>query len=266
MSTPGAQGPQARRWLRVAVEEAVATVTFDRPPVNAVDLDVIDEFLAMVEAVGHDAAVRAVVLTGVERRFCAGADVAMMRDVSRANHEKVRRWVDVQAGLKAMEKPVIAAINGYAFGGGAELALACDVRFMADDARIGFPEIELGIFPGAGGTQRLPRLVGPARALRLMMEGARLAPAEALAMGLVDRVLPAAALAAATRDYARALARKPTRAIGLLKRCAYGGWGRPLADGLAIERAAVFELLETRDAAEGLAAFLARRPPDFTGR
>jgi enoyl-CoA hydratase len=253
------------RWLRSDAEDGVATLTFDRPPVNAVDLDVIAEFLATVEALARDPDIRTVVITGVEGRFCAGADVTMMRDVSRENHERVRRWIDVQAGLEAMEKPVIAAINGYAFGGGAELALACDVRLMAEGARIGFPEIELGIFPGAGGTQRLPRLVGPARALRLMMDGTRLDAAEAVAIGLVDRVLPARALGAAARELARRLARKPTRALGLLKRCVYTGWGRPLAEGLEIERTAVFELLETRDAAEGLAAFLEKRSPRFTG-
>jgi len=253
------------RHLRVEIADGVATVTLDRPPVNAVNLEVIDDFLAVVTALGHDRAVRAVVITGRDRRFCAGADIAMMRDVSRANHERVRRWVDVQAGLEALTQPVIAAINGYAFGGGAELALACDVRWMAADAAIGFPEIGLGIFPGAGGTQRLTRLLGPARALEVMVSGRRLAAAEALELGLVQRVLAPEALAAEAREFARELATKPTRAIGLLKRCVYGGWGRPLADGLELERQAVFEVIATRDAAEGLDAFLEKRAPRFTG-
>jgi 3-hydroxypropionyl-coenzyme A dehydratase len=209
--------------------------------------------------------VRAVVITGIDGRFCAGADIAMMRDVSRANHERVRRWVDVQAALEALSKPVIAAINGYAFGGGAELALACDFRWMAADAAIGFPEIGLGIFPGAGGTQRLTRLLGPARALEVMVSGRRLAAAEALELGLVQRVVAPDALAPDAHAFARELATKPTRAIGLLKRCVYGGWGRPLAEGLTLERQAVFEVIATRDAAEGLDAFLQKRPPRFTG-
>src|SRR5262249_59277291 len=137
---------------------------------------VSDDFLAVVARLGGDRSVRAVVLTGVERRFCAGADVAMMRDLSAANHREVRRWVDVQAGLEALPKPVIAAINGYALGGGAELTLACDVRFMAADARIGFPEIELGLFPGAGGTPRPARPPGPARALARSTGGRRPPP------------------------------------------------------------------------------------------
>jgi enoyl-CoA hydratase len=254
------------RHLRLDTDDAVATVTLDRPPVNAVNLEVIDEFLAVVGALGADPGIRAVILTGVGGRFCAGADIAMMRDVSTANHERVRRWIDVQAGLEALSQPVVAAINGYAFGGGAELALACDFRWMAADAKIGFPEIELGIFPGAGGTQRLTRLLGPARALDVMVLGRRLSASEALDLGLVQRVLPANALAASVRTFARELATKPTRAIGLLKRCVYGGWGRPLSDGLELERRAVFEVIATRDAAEGLDAFLEKRPARFTGQ
>ena len=253
------------RHLRVELADAVATITLDRPPVNAVNLEVIDDFLAAAAGIADDAAARAVVITGVDGRFCAGADIAMMRVLSRANHERVRRWVDVQAALETMSKPVIAAINGYAFGGGAELALACDFRWMAADAAIGFPEIGLGIFPGAGGTQRLTRLLGPARALDVMISGRRLTSAEALEVGLVQRVVAPESLAPEVRAFAREMAAKPTRAIGLLKRCVYDGWGRPLADGLTLERQAVFEVIATRDAAEGLDAFLQKRPPRFTG-
>jgi len=254
------------RFLQIGVDGGVATVTFDRPPVNAVDLQVIDDFLAMVTRLGEDRSVRAVVLTGAGGRFCAGADVSMMRDLSAANHRRVRRWVEVQAGLEALPKPVIAAISGYALGGGAELTLACDVRLMAADARIGFPEIELGLFPGAGGTQRLSRLLGPARALVLMMEGRRLDADEAARLGLVDRVLPADRVLPEAQAHARQLAARPTRAIGLLKRAVYGGWGRPLAEGLEVEARAVFELIETADAREGLTAFLEKRPPRFNGQ
>jgi enoyl-CoA hydratase len=251
--------------LTVARDEAVATVTLARPPVNAVDLAVIDDFLRLVEALDADTSVRAVVLTGHGRTFCAGADVAMMRDLSPQNHRRIRRWVDVQAGLEALPKPVIAALNGYALGGGAELALACDLRLAADDAEIGFPEIRLGIFPGAGGTQRLPRLIGLAPALHLMMEGRRLGAIEARELGLVDEVWPRANLLAEAQARARTLAAGPTRAIGLLKRCVYQGYGRPLAEGLAIEAEMVNELIRTDDARKGLDAFLAKRLPRFSG-
>lgn len=253
------------RHLSVARTGGVATVVLDRPPVNAVTLDVIDEFLGAVAELGADRAVRAVIITGRDRRFCAGADVAMLEDLAPEHHLRVRRWVDVQSGLEAMEKPVVAAINGYALGGGAELALACDVRLMARGGEIGFPEIRLGFFPGAGGTQRLARVVGPARALRLMMEGRRLTADEAHALGLVDEVVPADLLQQTARDVAGRLAAGPTRAIGLLKRCVYQGHGRPLEEGLAVEGEAVMELIRTTDAREGLSAFLAKRAPRFTG-
>ena len=254
-----------RQHLTIARAGAVATVVFDRPPVNAVTLDVIDGFLDVVRELGADPDVRAVIVTGRERRFCAGADIAMLQDLTPEHQRRVRRWIDVQAGLEAMEKPVIAAINGYALGGGAELALSCDVRLMARGGEIGFPEIRLGFFPGAGGTQRLTRLVGPARALRLMMEGRRLTADEARALGLVDEVVPADLLQQTARDVAERLAAGPTRALGLLKRCVYQGYGRPLADGLQVEAEAVAELIGTADAREGMAAFLAKRSPRFTG-
>jgi enoyl-CoA hydratase len=255
----------AFRHLAVAHAGAVATVVFDRPPVNAVDLEVIDDFLRVVAELAADRAVRAVILTGRERRFCAGADIGMLQDLSPEHHRRVRRWVDVQAGLEAMAKPVVAAINGYALGGGAELALACDVRLMARGAEIGFPEIRLGFFPGAGGTQRLTRVVGPARALRLMMDGRQLTADDARGLGLVDEVVPADLLQQTARDVAERLAAGPTRALGLLKRCVYQGHGRPLDEGLALEAEAVWELIGTVDAREGLDAFVARRPPRFTG-
>jgi enoyl-CoA hydratase len=255
----------ALRYLAVTRAGGVATVALDRPPVNAVDLEVIDEFLGVVAHVAADRAVRAVILTGRERRFCAGADIAMLRDLSPENQSRARRWVDVQAGLEAMEKPVVAAINGYALGGGAELALACDVRLMARGGEIGFPEIRLGFFPGAGGTQRLTRLIGPARALRLIMEGRRLTADEARTLGIVDEVVPPDLLQQTALDVAERLAAGPTRAIGLLKRCVYQGYGRSLAEGLALEAEAVAELIRTADAREGMAAFLAKRPARFTG-
>jgi len=255
------------RHLSVRRDGGVAVVTLDRPPVNAVDLEAIREFLVVVEELAADAEVRAVVVTGTDRAFCAGADVSMMRDMTPENHREVRRWIEVQASLEAMPKPVIAAIRGYALGGGAELALSCDLRVISSDAAIGFPEIQLGLFPGAGGTQRLPRVVGPARALRLMMLGERLSGDEAAAIGLVDVVVAEGAeVLPAALELARTLAAGPTRTVGLLKRAVREGFGRPLEEGLAIEEAAVFELIETDDAREGLQAFLERRSPRFRGR
>jgi enoyl-CoA hydratase len=253
--------------LTVEREGSVAVVVFDRPPVNAVDLEAIEGFRSIAEELGADPEVRAVVITGTDTAFCAGADVSMMRDLSPENHRKVRRWIDVQAAIEAMPKPVIAAIRGYALGGGAELTLACDLRVTSSDSVIGFPEIGLGLFPGAGGTQRLPRVVGPSRALRLMMLGERLNGDEAAAIGLVDVVVPERGdVLPAAMELATKLAERATRTIGLLKRVVREGFGLPIEDGLALEEAAVFELIGTEDAQEGLQAFLERRSPRFTGR
>jgi enoyl-CoA hydratase len=253
--------------LTVSREGAVSVVTFDRPPVNAVDLEAIEGFIGIAGELGADPEVRAVVVTGTDRAFCAGADVSMMRDLSPENHRKVRRWIEAQAAFEAMPKPVIAAIRGYALGGGAELTLACDLRVISSDSVIGFPEIELGLFPGAGGTQRLPRVVGPARALRLMMLGERLTGEQAAEIGLVDVVVPERAdVLPAAMELAGKLAKRATRTIGLLKRVVRDGFGLPIEEGLAIEEEAVFELIQTEDAQEGLQAFLERRPPRFTGR
>ena len=252
--------------LDVTYRESVATVRIDRPPANAVDPALIEDLLRVLPALAADQAVRCVVLTGTGRFFMAGADIAVMRDLSEANQLRMRRWTDVQRLLEAMPKPAIAAMNGHALGGGAELALACDLRILAEPATFGFPEMRLGLFPGAGGTQRLPRLVGPHLAKRVMIEAERLSAAEALAMGLVDLVVPAAGFDAEAAERAQRYAAMPTAAIGLLKHAVLEGWGRPIEDALERELATVLRLIGTEDAAEGLQAFLDKRPPRFAGR
>jgi enoyl-CoA hydratase len=161
---------------------------------------------------------------------------------------------------------VLAAINGHALGGGAELTLACDMRVMTESATIGFPEIDLGLFPGAGGSQRLPRLLGAHRAKLLMIEGTRLPAAEALRIGLVDEVVADARFDDRIDQLAATLAAKPTRTVGLLKRVVDQGRELPLDDALDLEFGAVLELVRTGDAAEGLQAFLDKRAPSFSGR
>jgi enoyl-CoA hydratase len=253
--------------VTLSSQDRVALVQIDRPPVNAIDHGVIDEMQAAVERVADDVDARALVITGNDRGFSAGADIAVMADLSEENQRRMRRSVDVQHALESLEKPVVAAIRGYALGGGAELALACDFRIMAPDSTLGFPEVDLGLFPGAGGTQRLARLLGPHQAFRLMVEGRRLTGAEALDPGLADELVGTRAevLDRAT-ELAADLARRPTRTIGLLKRCVHDGWGRPLQDGLAVEEAAVLEVIKTQDAREGITAFLEKRRPEFHGR
>ncbi|MEV5832728.1 enoyl-CoA hydratase-related protein [Nocardia sp. NPDC052112] len=262
---PEQPGPTAA-VLRPTVSEGIATITIDRPPANAFDPALITEFLNVLPPLVDDPDVRCIVLRGTGRFFVAGADIAVMRELTEATQRAMRPWVDVQRLLETAPKPVLAALNGHALGGGAELALACDMRVMTESATIGFPEIALGLFPGAGGSQRLPRLLGAHRAKLLMIEGTRLTASDALGIGLVDKVAPDAEFDECIRSTARALADKPTRTIGLLKRIVRDGLALPLDQALDLEFSAVLELIGTADAAEGLQAFLDKRAPTFTGR
>lgn len=252
--------------LEVTTDGGVVVLRIDRPPANAVDPAMIEEFLTVLPPLAADPQVRAVVITGTGRFFVAGADIAVMRDLSAGNQARMRRWIEVQRLIELAPKPVLAGMNGHALGGGAELALSCDLRVLRADATFGFPEIALGLFPGAGGSQRLPRLVGPHLAKRLMIDGERLPAARALELGLVDRVADPAGFDETLAEEAARLAAKPTAAIGLIKKVVDGGWGRPLPDALAVEADGVREVTATADAAEGLQAFLDRRAPRFTGR
>lgn len=252
--------------LRVTRDKSVATVRIDRPPANAVDPAMIEEFLAVLPPLAADPEVRCIVITGTGRFFVAGADIAVMWDLSEDNQAAMRRWIDVQRVIELAPKPVIAGMNGHALGGGAELSLACDMRILSSTASFGFPEILLGLFPGAGGSQRLPRLVGPHLAKRLMIEGDRLTPQRALELGLVDRVVDAADFDTVLTAEAHRLAAKPTNAIGLLKRVVDEGWGLPIEDALRREEKGVQALTRTADAAEGLQAFLDKREARFIGR
>ncbi|MBO1330485.1 enoyl-CoA hydratase/isomerase family protein [Streptomyces sp. VRA16 Mangrove soil] len=262
----GTKTNQVDRILHVTRDGAVATVRVDRPKANAVNPAMIEEFLAVLAPLAADPEVRCIVITGTGRFFIAGADIAVMRDLSAGNQAKMRRWIEVQRLIEQAPKPVVAAMNGHALGGGAELSLACDLRILSEEATFGFPEMSLGLFPGAGGSQRLPRLVGPHLAKRLMIEAERLAPQRALELGLVDVVVAQAEFDAVVAERAQRLAEKPTTTIGLLKRVVDEGYGLPVEQALEREAKGVDEVTGTADAAEGLQAFLEKRPPVFTGR
>ncbi len=253
-------------FVRTEVDGAVATIRVDRPPANAFARPVSLELSEAAEAVARDDGVRAVVLWGGERIFAAGADIKAM-----VGYGPDEIAADVGAleqacrDLEAIPKITIAAINGYALGGGCEVALACDFRFAAEDARIGLTEIRLGIIPGSGGTQRLPRLVGPARARDLIYSGRFVDAPEALEIGLVDRVAPAAEVYAVAVQQARAFAEGPSLAYAAAKR-ALAAAGPGLEEGLRVEREAFVPLFATRDQEEGMRAFLEKREPRFEGR
>ena len=250
------------RFLEIAVDGGVATVTFDRPPVNAVDLEVIDDFLTMVARLGEDRSVRAVVLTGAGTRFCAGADVAMMRDLSEANHRRVRRWVEVQSGLEALPKPVIAAINGYALGGGCELALACDVRLASPDVQLGQPEVRLGIIPGAGAPHRLTRAVGTGLARELIFTGRLVGAEEALRIGLVNRIVaPPLSPLDAARDMMRDVLKNAPMAVRLAKVALNAAVNTVDRRSTMVEYLSQGILFESDEKKKRMTAFLEKKKP-----
>ncbi len=246
-------------------ETGVVTITLDRPPVNAVNPELIDELLDVLDLLAEDASARAILFMGARGRWCAGADIGVMSDHTRSTYRKMRRQIEIEDALERLEKPVVVAIEKFALGGGAELALACDVRVMGEGAVFGLPEASLGLLPGAGGTQRLTRLVGTARAFWMMSTGAKLPAAQALEYGLVNEVVPDDAVVTRAREIAEQFAAGPTRAIGLIKRLVYESWGRELPSGLLREGDAVFELLGSNDLHEGFAAFREKRSPRFSG-
>lgn len=253
-------------FVRTETEGGVAVIRIDRPPANALARQVSLELSEAAAAVASDDAIRAVVLWGGERIFAAGADIKAMVEYGPDEiASDVGALERACRDLEAIPKITIAAINGFALGGGLEVALACDVRFAAQDAQLGLPEIKLGIIPGSGGTQRLPRQIGLARARELILTGRSVNADEAQALGLVDGVAPAGEAFTLAFDGASRYAAGPTQAYAAAKR-ALAAADRPLAEGLEVEREAFVPLFATRDQEEGMRAFLDKREPGFEGR
>jgi enoyl-CoA hydratase/carnithine racemase len=254
-------------FVRIERDDAVATIRLDRPPANALSEAVSLELWDAAREVESDEGVRAVVVWGGERIFAAGADVKAMAEFGpREVEPSVGALEGALRHLEAIPKPVIAAMNGYALGGGCELALACDFRYAAADARIGVPEIRLGIIPGAGGTQRLPRLVGLSRARDLIFSGRHVDAAEALDMGLVDAVAAPECVHDEAVAKARTFAAGPSLAYRAAKIALAAATDRGLLAGLEVEREVFRELFATQDQKEGMRAFLEKRDPRFGGR
>jgi enoyl-CoA hydratase/carnithine racemase len=243
----------------------VATIRLERPPVNALNEQVQEELREAAGIVSGDDRVGAVVLWGGPKVFAAGADIKEMQ--GRTFAEISSRAGDLQAAFTALAripKVVVAAVNGYALGGGCELALTADLRIAATDAQLGQPEILLGIIPGAGGTQRLPRLIGPSRAKSLIYSGRFCKAEEALAIGLVDEVHPPEQVYAKARELAARYARGPGIALRAAKQAIDGGLDGGIDAGLLLERHAFQSLFATEDAAEGMASFVERGPGKAT--
>jgi enoyl-CoA hydratase len=259
----------AYQFITMQQEERILTITLNRPPTNPLNREFGQELLdAFSEAGKMDDVTVVVIASALEKAFIAGADIKQMAAMSLDEHEAFSRLLQKANNLLAgMRKVVIAAINGHALGGGCELAMACDYRFMAaGKALIGLPEVTLGILPGAGGTQRLPRLVGLAKAMDMMLSGKPVGPEEALRIGLVDRVIAPENFMDEVMNFARQLAAGAGKAMGYIKAAVYEGIDLPMEQALEIERRYGLENHKTLDAKEGLTAFAEKRKPNFSSR
>ncbi len=259
----------AYETLLVEIGEHIATVTLNRPKVlnalNAIMLRELDELFA---ALALDDTVRVVLLRGAGgKAFAAGADISELADADAESGEQLAGSTHrIFRRIETMGKPVVACIDGFALGGGCELAMACTLRLAASTARLGQPEIKLGLIPGYGGTQRLPRLVGPGAALKMILTGAIIDAAEALRIGLVDEVVPADQLPARATELAKLLAGMPPLAVAAAIEAVDRGAGLPLDQALTLEVALFGRLCATEDKREGTRAFLEKRPPIWLGR
>ena len=256
----------AYEHILVDVEAPIATVTLNRPKVlNALSPDLIRELTTAMSDLDADDSVRVVDLTGGPKVFAAGADIGDMADqgpVDQLLRDQTGRW----APLAGFKKPLVAAVNGYALGGGCEVALMCDLLIAGETARFGQPEINLGIIPGAGGTQRWPRTAGKHVAMEAMLMGTPITAHRAYELGLVNKVVPTEMTIEIAKRYARQLAEKPPLAVRMAKEAVLRAFDSPLSEGLAAERKSFYFLFATEDQKEGMHAFLEKRKGVFKGR
>ncbi len=255
----------AYRHLKVHCEASVGWLEYNRAPRNAFDWEMLREMPIALDALLAAPDVRLIVIgSALERYFSTGADLSVFRGMSRADVESwVRTCHALVRQLRAARKPLLAAIHGTAVGGGLEIVLHCDVRFAAEDTAFGQPEVNIGFIPPVGGTQALARLLGRARALRLLYEGELIRAREAERIGLVDIIVPAGELRSTVQDYARALANKPANALAAIRRCITAGLEESFEDGLRVELDAAVELGGDPNFAEGVNAFLEKRKPEW---
>jgi enoyl-CoA hydratase len=256
-------------YISTERRDTVALVTIDNPPMNALSSALLEELEAEVDALDGEDAVRAIVLRGAgERAFVAGADIKEFPALRGSASEggSARGIQKLGHRMDAARTPFVAAIRGFCLGGGLELAMCCDVRVCADDARLGQPEIKLGLIPGGGGTQRLPRLVGHGRAMLLNLAGEFVDADTACAWGLVEKVVPVAELEDAALEVAGQIAAQSPHAVAVLRELARTTRDLPLEEGLRREADGFVRCLRSEDGAEGVAAFIEKRAPTFTGR
>jgi enoyl-CoA hydratase len=256
---------QSYNLIKLSREGRVAIIQLNRPEVlNALNMQLMDELIAALNELESDAEVRCVILTGNERAFAAGADIKEMADASTVEMLKRDQFVKWDR-IKKFKKPLIAAVSGYALGGGNELAMLCDMIVASDTAQFGQPEINIGVMPGAGGTQRLTRAVGKAIAMEVILAGRTLTAREALQSGLVNRVVPVEGYLDEAKRLANQIAEKSPIALQLAKEAVLKVFDTGLQDGLEFERKNFYMLFSTEDQKEGMAAFVEKRKAQFKG-
>lgn len=255
--------------IELAIRDGVATLTLNRPPVNALNLATLNELAATLERCSTDAHTRLVIIASAfPNVFSAGADLQELKELRHPSQirEFAERGQAVCDQIESLPQPVIAAVGGVAPGGGCELAMACDLRVAGQSARFSQPEVNLGFVPGWGGTQRLPRLIGRTMAMELLMTGEWLTAERALALGLVNRVVPDDQVLAEAQRMAEMLLSKPPRSLVWIKQAVRQGMDLSLRDGLALEVGLISQARTTQDAQEGIQAFLEKRQPRFVGQ
>lgn len=254
------------KFIKIGVENYIATITINRPEaLNAMNRAIVSELKKAMEDCVENDNVGVIVITGAgEKAFVAGADIKSMQNMSgREALEFSREGQEMTMVIENSPKPVIAAINGFALGGGCEIALACDMRIASENAKFSQPEVALGIIPGWGGTQRLPRLIGKGRAIEMIASGEMIDAEEALRIGLVNHVVPQTELMEKVHSLATSILKNGPVAVGAALKCIHLGYDKDLENGLDIELNAFAELFETDEQREGTTAFVEKRKPNF---
>lgn len=256
----------AYQFIKVSVDQSVGILTLNRPEVlNALNLKMVDEIVEEMERMDRDDSIRVILLTGNGKAFAAGADIAEMADEA-AIPMLLKDQFAVWDRIARISKPILAAVSGFVLGGGCELMMNCDIVIASETARIGQPEVKLGVMPGAGGTQRLTKAVGKVKAMEMLLTGEPISADEALAWGLVNKVVPVGAHFREALKLAKKIAAQPPVAVRLIKKSVLKAIDNPLDEGMEYERNCFYLLFATEDKAEGMRAFVEKRKPHFTGR